>query len=69
MKTLAALRKENNFTQRDLADLLDVSPGTIGLWETGKRKPTLDRAILIATLFNVSVESISFSGEKKNKDY
>lgn len=59
-KTLAVLRKENNLTQKELASMLDVSTGTVGMWETGKRTPALKTAIEIANLFNVQVESISF---------
>lgn len=65
--TLRELRKKNGFTQRDLAALLDVSPATVGLWELGKRTPTLKRAIEIGDLFGVSVECISFSNFQLNK--
>lgn len=60
-KTLAELRSENNMSQRDLAEKLGVSSATIGMYESGKRTPTLKKAILIAKLFNVQVENLSFS--------
>lgn len=66
MKTLATLRKENSFSQRDLANLLGVSSGTIAMWETGRRRPTLARAIEVAKIFNVQVEKISFSNNKES---
>lgn len=65
--TLKNLRKKNGFTQRDLAALLDVSPATVGLWESGQRIPTLKRAIEIGDLFGVPVECISFSDSQLNK--
>jgi len=37
-KDLIKLRKRLNWTQRDAAEEFYVSPGTIALWETGKRK-------------------------------
>lgn len=60
-KTLAELREERGMTQRQLAEKLNISPGTIGMYETGKRNPPLSKAIKIAKLFNVPVENISFA--------
>ena len=65
-KTLAMLRKENNMSQRELAEILNVSAGTIGMYESRKRTPPLNRAIEIANLFQVSVESIDFTHEQEN---
>lgn len=60
-KTLADLRNENNMSQRELAEILNVSTGAIGMYESGQRTPSLERAISIANLFNIPVECISFS--------
>lgn len=60
-KTLAVLRAENNMSQRELARILHISSGTIGMYESGKRTPPLSMAIAIAKLFDVPVETISFS--------
>lgn len=65
-KTLAELREENGMTQRKLAEKLNISPGTIGMYETGKRNPPLDRAIKIAKIFDVPVENISFSNNARH---
>lgn len=67
-KTLATLRKENNMSQRTLATILNVSSGTIGMYESGKRTPSLKQAIEIAKLFNTPVENISFSNINCNKE-
>lgn len=61
IKTLATLRAEHNMSQRELAKKLNISSGTVGMWESGKRTPPLSRAITIAKLFNVPVEKISFA--------
>lgn len=37
---LKASRKEVGLTQVELAKILKVSNGTIGMWETGKREPS-----------------------------
>lgn len=65
-KTLAILRAEKNMSQRALAKKLNISSGTIGMYESGKRTPPLSRAIEIAKLFNVPVESISFASSNYN---
>lgn len=65
IKSLSTLRKEKHMTQKNLADKLEISCSTVGMWETGKRRPTLARAIEIAGIFNMRVEEISFSDNKE----
>ncbi|MBA4698519.1 MAG: helix-turn-helix transcriptional regulator [Ruminococcus sp.] len=60
-KTLADLRNENNMSQKQLAEKLNISAAAIGMYESGMRTPSLKRAILIANIFNIPVECISFS--------
>lgn len=60
-KSLAELRAEKNMSQRDLAEKLGISSAAIGMYESGKRTPPLKKAILIAKLFDIQVENISFS--------
>ena len=45
---------------KSLAEL-GVSSATIGMYESGKRTPPLKKAILIAKLFDIQVENITFS--------
>ena len=59
--SLSKLRKKKGLSQRALAKELHFSAGTIGLYETGRRKPSLDNAKIIAKYFNVPVETISFA--------
>lgn len=61
---LSVLRKAKGFSQKDLAAELGVSSSLIALYETGKRKPKLERAIEIGKYFNIPVENISFTVEK-----
>jgi transcriptional regulator with XRE-family HTH domain len=60
VKSLAELRKENNLTQRKLADLLGVSSGAIGMYESGMRTPSLKQVRKIANLFGISSDEIFF---------
>ena len=38
---LKELRKKNGMTQEKLAKMIEVSSGTVAMWETGKRKPNI----------------------------
>lgn len=55
-KIISRLRNERGLNQRELAELLGVSNGAIGMWETGKRQPDLDTIKKIASFFNVTVD-------------
>ena len=50
------LRKKNNMTQEQLADLLRVSPQAISKWERGVANPDLYLIPDIAEVFNVSAD-------------
>lgn len=50
------LRKQNNFSQKQLAKLLNVSNSTICNYETGVSKPDLSILVQLATIFNVSID-------------
>jgi putative transcriptional regulator len=55
---LKVLRAENDLSQAELADKLNVSRQTINALETGKYLPSLALAFKIAYLFNLSIETI-----------
>ena len=52
------LRAEQDLTQAQLADLLDVSRQTVNAIETGKFDPSLPLAFKAARLFKLPIESI-----------
>lgn len=53
---LRELRRERGLTQIQLAQKFNVSNGTIGMWETGKREPDFDTTRRLAAFFHVSVD-------------
>jgi DNA-binding transcriptional regulator YiaG len=57
-RTLKSLRKRFNLTQEELAELLDVSSGTVTLWETGKTRPQEHNAAKIITLREMSKSEV-----------
>ena len=55
---LKVLRAENDFTQADLANKLEVSRQTINAIEKGKFDPSLPLAFKISNLFQLPIEEI-----------
>jgi len=55
-KRLRFLRIQNQLTQKMLADYLNVSPSTIGMYERDEREPSFKTLISIAEYFNVSID-------------
>ena len=53
---LSKLRKENNYTQEQLADVLGVSRQAISKWESDITYPETDKLIRISELFNCSLD-------------
>lgn len=53
---LSKLRRENNYTQEQLADLLNVSRQSISKWESDVAFPETDKLIQISKLFNCSID-------------
>lgn len=53
---LSKLRKENNYTQEQLADILNVSRQSISKWESDIAYPETDKLIKIGKLFECSMD-------------
>ncbi len=62
---LKELRTEKNLTQAEAAKNLNVTQGTIALWESGKRTPDIKKVHKIANYFDVSISWLI--GEGKNR--
>ena len=55
---LKQLRKDNNMTQEDLAEKLNVSRQTISKWETNTTIPDADSIVAISKLFNITTDEL-----------
>ncbi len=66
-KFLAELRKENEMTQEQLAEKLNVARRTISRWETGNNMPDIDILIDISDLYEVDLREI-LNGERKSEN-
>ena len=53
---LSQLRRENHYTQEQLADILGVSRQAISKWESDAAYPETDKLIRISDLFNCSLD-------------
>lgn len=53
---LSKLRKESNYTQEQLADVLGVSRQSISKWESDLAYPETDKLIKIGKLFACSMD-------------
>lgn len=53
---LSKLRKENNYTQEQLADILGVSRQAISKWKSNITYPETDKLIRMSELFNCSLD-------------
>lgn len=62
------LRKELGFTQEEIATRLKVSRQTISNWENGVAQPTIDKAIELANMYDISMDELIGRSKKKLKE-
>lgn len=48
------LREDREISQKTLAEFINVSPSTVGMYEQGRRVPSTEILNLIATFFDVT---------------
>ena len=62
---IAALRRANGMTQKELAERLNVSDKAVSRWERDESLPDLTLLPLIADIFHITVDEL-LRGERKN---
>lgn len=62
---LAKLRREQNYTQEQFADILGVSRQSVSKWESGTAYPETDKLVKICELFNCSSDYLLLNGGDK----
>ena len=55
---LYELRKKNNLSQEEVADKLGISRQSVSKWERAEASPDTDNLILLAKLYNVSLDEL-----------
>ena len=53
---IKCLRLQNNLTQKQLADTVNVQPASLQRFEYGTVRPSLDTLLALADYFNVSLD-------------
>ena len=53
---IAALRKQNGWSQEELAGKLEISRQSVSKWESGASIPDLDKILKLSSLFGVSTD-------------
>ena len=65
---ISRLRKETNYTQEQLADILGVSRQAISKWESNVTYPETDKLIRLSKLFNCSLDYLLKESEESNRE-
>lgn len=55
---LIKLRKENNLSQEELGEKLEVARQTISKWELGETTPEMDKLIKLSEIFNITLDNL-----------
>ena len=53
---ITQLRNDNNWSQEELAEKLNVSRQSVSKWESGQSKPDLDKIVVLSNIFDVSTD-------------
>ena len=53
---ICLLRRRQGWSQAELARKLRISPSTVGMYEQGRREPSLEGVVQISRAFGVSVD-------------
>ena len=60
---LQKLRKENGYSQEELADKLGISRQAVSKWERAESSPDTDNLIILARLYNMSLDELLYDTE------
>lgn len=57
-KRINELRKANGLSVRQLSELVGVSIHAVYHWQYGKKLPTIDNLVILASIFGVTMDEI-----------
>lgn len=66
-KVFKSLRQKSRLTQQEMADKLNISRSSIGMYENGEREPSFELLEQIADFFNVDMNYLL--GKKESSEY
>ena len=65
-ENLQAIRKKNQLSQEELAELLGVSRQAVSKWELGEGYPEVEKLLIISKKLNVSLDSLMTGSIPRN---
>ncbi|MCM1160591.1 MAG: helix-turn-helix domain-containing protein [Roseburia sp.] len=63
---IRALREDNDYTQMQIANILNISQRTYADYELGNTRIPVDSLIILAKFYNVSMDYISGTSSRKD---
>lgn len=64
---IAAARKQAGLSQAELAERLKISPSAMGMYEQGRREPSVQTLVALATELGVSTDYL-LMGKPRNQE-
>lgn len=64
VRNIRYLRYESNYSQQQLADILNCSPSLISMIERKRSIIQIDLLVLLAKTYNVTIDALLFSADK-----
>ncbi len=65
---LKRIRKENNLTQEELAEKLNVSRQSVSKWESGLAYPEMDKMIQLCKMFDLNIDELLNKNIKEERE-
>ena len=66
---LRYFRQKKKMSQKQLAELLHVTPQTISKWELNKSAPDYDQLIVLSTIYRKSIDALLGQAKPSFLDY
>jgi transcriptional regulator with XRE-family HTH domain len=63
---IVALRKENKWSQKDVAKKVNIDNKNVSRWETGRSIPSTDAVMKLAEIFGVTTDYLLFDNVPRN---
>ena len=57
-ENIKKFRQENNLSQEQLAEKLNIARQSVSKWENGETLPSIDNLILLSGLLNISLDEL-----------
>lgn len=66
---IKALRQRKGWSQAELAERLHISPSAVGMYEQGRREPSIDILVALSKEFDVTIDYLVAGSYGANPDH